>query len=239
MNKTYEIPIIDTVSKKIETQFLFLQINALENLPICDLIPMVSQERKEKIENYKYDMDRRLSLYSELIVRWWICNKLNINNNDIVINTNKYGKPYYRDFPNIFYNISHTYGALIAAFSSSEIGVDIEEVKSIDIKIAQRVFTVSEQEYIASSSNINAAFYEIWTKKEAYVKFLGKGLSLPLDKFCVFDNEIRKITRTYNMNRYIMSVCYNAMDGSQEIAFYKENDLQNLFRNSQKLCVIT
>lgn len=91
---------------------------------------------------------------------------------------------------NIFFNLSHSGSkALVAVTSICEIGVDIEKQKilaELD-DIAKRFFSHSEYETLLALPNLQrkAAFFRIWTRKEALIKANGLGMSMPLDKFNV------------------------------------------------------
>jgi 4'-phosphopantetheinyl transferase len=88
------------------------------------------------------------------------------------------------------FNISHSGGIALLAFSRGrEIGVDIEQVRpNSDLDaIARRFFSKHEQQQLAALSSAEKidAFFRCWTRKEAYVKATGDGLSLPLSQFDV------------------------------------------------------
>jgi 4'-phosphopantetheinyl transferase len=101
-----------------------------------------------------------------------------------VLKKNEYGKPYLESYPDFHFNISHTKNAIAIAISGSEIGVDIERLREPDLKIAHRFFTKNEVKYI-EAGDVAERFFEIWTKKEAYIKWQGKGLAIPLRSFDV------------------------------------------------------
>jgi len=93
-----------------------------------------------------------------------------------------HGKPYFTDpaLKDIFFSRSHTEGHEIVVFSDKEIGIDCENTEARPgiedryMGIAGRYFTDDEQAYIDGSVE---RFYEIWTSKEAYMKYTGKGFS--------------------------------------------------------------
>lgn len=106
---------------------------------------------------------------------------------------NAYGKPHLHPAQNsaaFYFNISHTDSMMLIGITQHrEIGVDIESMKPDTdyLNIARSFF--STQEYTALSqlplSEQCAAFYRAWTRKEAYIKALGEGLSCPLNSFSV------------------------------------------------------
>ena len=89
------------------------------------------------------------------------------------------------------FNLSHSYGlALLAVTRGAQIGVDIERIHP-DLayeRIADRFFSSEE---VASLRTLpqndirRKAFFACWTRKEAYLKAIGEGLSCPLDRFTV------------------------------------------------------
>lgn len=112
----------------------------------------------------------------------------------LIILRDEKGKPYFafsdlagrqsEKFP-IHYSVSHSgsfWGCLMA---QEPVGFDMEEFrdKVNHIKIAKRYFTEEEYQYILKMGL--EGFFDIWVSKEAYVKFLGLGLSKGLDSFSV------------------------------------------------------
>jgi 4'-phosphopantetheinyl transferase len=193
----------------MKSKLYFLEIDDAINQSNWEwLLPFISINKQIRIKKLKYDIDKKLSLYAELIVRYDICKELNIINDNIEFKTNAYGKPYLYGYYNYEFNISHTRNAIVIATSDKAIGVDIEFMRMPDMRIAKNYFIKDELAYIMrSEKDTTKAFYEIWTKKEAYIKYIGKGLSLPLSSFNVFDSKLGKKIDTFNMNGYICSIC--------------------------------
>lgn len=88
----------------------------------------------------------------------------------------KNGKPYLSDYPNINFNISHCSGAACCIFGSGVVGVDIQEVRSFNMRSAMKVCSSSEIERICASSEPDMEFCRIWTVKEALLKLNGDGI---------------------------------------------------------------
>ena len=88
----------------------------------------------------------------------------------------------------LYFNISHAHQmALFAINTDTPIGVDIEHISAIeDVDLlAQQFFSKLESQrfLLLPSSKKLEAFYTIWTRKEAFIKAIGEGLSYPLDQF--------------------------------------------------------
>lgn len=103
----------------------------------------------------------------------------------------------------IRFNLSHSQGlALYAITRDHEIGVDLESVRANIAweDIARRYFAPREVEALRSvpASSRAGAFLNCWTRKEAFVKARGEGLSLPLDQFevSVAPGEPARLLRT-------------------------------------------
>jgi len=102
------------------------------------------------------------------------------------------GKPYLQDPENrrLQFNLSHSeHCAVYAVVQDCELGVDVERIKELaDMdSVARRFFSHAE---VADLQTVRSelhtlAFYNCWTRKEAYIKAVGSGLSLPLDQFRV------------------------------------------------------
>lgn len=110
---------------------------------------------------------------------------------------NQYGKPYLpNSLPALYFNISHSHKLALAGFSSDlEIGVDVEYKRPdwSGLHIAERFFA---EEEVRELNNLpmqyqHQAFFECWSRKEAYIKARGTGLATPLRKFTVSINPER------------------------------------------------
>ncbi len=88
------------------------------------------------------------------------------------------------------FNVAHSGGKAVLAFSSGrELGVDVEEIRPelATASYARQFFSACEEAEFARLAPAlrTLAFYLWWTRKEAFVKAAGQGLSLPLASFDV------------------------------------------------------
>jgi phosphopantetheinyl transferase len=89
----------------------------------------------------------------------------------------------------VHFNVSHSSGWAIYALGLGEVGVDLEFVRPIPEMqaLVDQYLSVAERSGFGSVPDDQElkAFYNCWTRKEAYVKVLGGGLFIPLDQFDV------------------------------------------------------
>lgn len=166
---------------------------------------MLSAFRKQRADKCKLNNDRLRSVAAGVLLNRGL-KKYNLSERDMNYSQNSYGKPYFTEYPKINFSISHSCDMCIVCFSDREIGCDIEKIETADMKIADRFFEKAEKDFITNSKDINSAFYKIWTLKESYIKAVGKGLSMPLNSFSVFDVSNYSF-KQYFENGYSISVC--------------------------------
>ena len=98
---------------------------------------------------------------------------------------NDRGRPYFKN-TDIRISISHSGDIWLCALGRNETGIDIERITDRNhLKIAERFFTPEENRFVASGGA--DGFFRLWVRKEAYVKYIGKGISYGLDSFSLSD----------------------------------------------------
>lgn len=176
------------------------------------LLNNIAVEKKTKLGKFLFYEDAQRSLLGDLLIRMLIYKYNYSNKKTIVFKENKYGKPYLADSSNIHFNISHSGNHVVCAICDKPVGIDIEDIKPIDLNIAKRFFTSNEYNYITMAKSIESKyqkFYFIWTRKEAYVKQQGIGLNIPLNTFDVLEshNDIY-FKCIYENGDSICNICY-------------------------------
>ncbi|MCW8929907.1 MAG: 4'-phosphopantetheinyl transferase superfamily protein [Gammaproteobacteria bacterium] len=181
-------PIAVTLSDNIIDVWL-CQLTDIENRnPL--FLPQLSKEEKNRAERFKFDIHRNRFIASHGFVRTVLAKYLNCETSDIDFLKGEQGKPYLSisNSGNLQFNLSHTQDvAILAVTKDVAVGVDIEHNdRKTDWKgICKRFFTEPEQEALFSLNTEQQAnaFFDLWTRKEAYMKVLGTGLSLSPTEF--------------------------------------------------------
>lgn len=127
------------------------------------------------------------------------------------IEYNTYGKPYLST-QDIQFNISHNAHHWICAVDFNQVGIDIEEIGTAKEKIIKRFFSELEKQQVlkaTSKEETDRFFFSIWTRKEAYLKYLGVGLSISLSSFDVVDLSAKEECCFENLiyNNACISIC--------------------------------
>jgi 4'-phosphopantetheinyl transferase len=158
---------------------------------ITDFWGTLTPDEQERAARFHFDIDREHFIAARGMLRAILSRYLATPPEKIRFGYGPYGKPFLlapdRD---IRFNLSHSSGVgLFAVTRGRELGIDLERIRDeiTEEQIAERFFSSSEVTALrALPAGLKVAgFFNCWTRKEAYIKATGKGLSLPLDQFDV------------------------------------------------------
>ncbi|UCE20083.1 MAG: 4'-phosphopantetheinyl transferase superfamily protein [Gemmatimonadota bacterium] len=153
----------------------------------------LSADERDRSARFKFQKDRDGYIAAHGILRAVLSRYVNTKPCQLRFYANNFGKPSLDTstgpgMPR--FNMAHSSGlALFCISRDREVGIDLETIRPLDeIKeIAAQSFSPKEVETLLALPDKEQveAFYTCWTRKEAYVKARGMGLSLPLDRFDV------------------------------------------------------
>lgn len=159
---------------------------------------VISDAERERIRNIKIPEVRRLRLRAAAVRRILIGSYLNMRPGLVQLETGRFGKPYVVSGTSpLKFNSSHSDNKVMLAFARDmEIGIDIERISHVSDAegIAQTCYTPNENAELLKleGDEKQRMFFRIWTRKEAFIKGVGAGLSLPLNAFnALTDDQIR------------------------------------------------
>jgi 4'-phosphopantetheinyl transferase len=147
---------------------------------------MLSDDERSRAEAFRFPDLRRKFTLARGVLRVLAGRYTGVPPEAVTFQYNAAGKPelWPRD-SGLSFNLSHSGGLAAYAFAmASEVGIDVEQVRPIpDLEsIAARHFSAPEcsELFAADPASRCEIFYRIWTRKEAYVKAIGSGLSIAL-----------------------------------------------------------
>ncbi|MCX6622614.1 MAG: 4'-phosphopantetheinyl transferase superfamily protein [Acidobacteria bacterium] len=151
---------------------------------------ILSEDELERAARYRFERDRRRYTARRLMLRVLLGKYLARDPAEVRLSYGPYGKPGAENAGALCFNLSHSHGEAVYAFTAGQrVGVDVEQIRAgVDTEaIARSFFSDEECRAIRTfdRSEWPAAFFRCWTRKEAYVKALGEGLSFPLKAFDV------------------------------------------------------
>jgi 4'-phosphopantetheinyl transferase len=153
----------------------------------------LAADEQARAERFYFERDREHFVVARGVLRAILGGYLNRAPESLSFCYSSHGKPALAgesDAHAIHFNVSHSHGvALYAVTRGREVGIDLERIRpGVEVvEIAERFFSPREVAMLqALPTEFQCeAFFRCWTRKEAYIKARGEGLSLPLDQFDV------------------------------------------------------
>ena len=156
-------------------------------------LQVLSDDERVRAARFHFSRDRQRYVAARALLRTILGGYLASNPKHLTFRYSEKEKPTlshtYAD-QELEFNVSHSGSVALLAFARGrQVGVDVERVRQdFDVEaIAGRFFSLLEREQLSdfSPAEIHEAFFRCWTRKEAYIKATGAGLSLPLSQFDV------------------------------------------------------
>lgn len=152
---------------------------------LCDdLLPLLPAEEQGRAATFLRAAPRQRFVQSRAVLRTLAARRLGVSPVGLPIRRTPTGKPYIPD-AGLHVNLSHSEGIAVCAFcESSPVGIDIEQIRLLPEMLSIAHSHFSSEEYRRLQAMDPAAqceaFFQGWTRREAYVKALGDGLSRTL-----------------------------------------------------------
>lgn len=174
---------VEVYGKKLESEENFLEKKEI-------LLSLLPDSCKEPINRFKRVQGAQRSLLGELLSRKIISQKVQIPVKEISFKKTEKGKPYL-ELHEVEFNLSHSGDWVVFAISQKEVGIDVEKIKKINYRIAERFFSKDEFSVLneKTGKEKQAYFFDLWTLKESYLKLIGTGLTRSLDSFSVIQSK--------------------------------------------------
>ena len=164
--------------------------------PLAEILHLhncLSPDEQERANRFHFDKDRQHFIAGRGMLRHILSRYLHTPPEQLRFAYNQYHKPSLAApfaAHKLYFNLSHSGElALYALAQQPEIGIDIERLRRNFAyeEVAERFFAPAETAVLRQMpADLKAqTFFNCWTRKEAYIKGHGMGLSLPLDSFIV------------------------------------------------------
>lgn len=170
-----------------EVQLWKFDLDELWQEEAADLLAV---DERDRARRYRFGLHRRRFITGRAVVRSVLGAYLDEDPRRLSFEYGRQGKPSLRGPTDLVFNLSHSANlALLAVGRRAPLGVDVERIREIPEleAIARQTFSDREAAAVlrASGQQRRVRFFQCWTRKEAFVKALGGGLSIPLRAFDV------------------------------------------------------
>lgn len=150
----------------------------------------LTPDERKRAEAFRFENLRQSFVLTRGALRVLLGRYLHVPPAEIRLAYGSKGKPRLAESESPAFNVSHSGGLAVFSFAErGEIGIDVEEIHALtDMQdVAERFFCPAETAELISLpvNQRERAFFHCWTRKEAYIKALGEGLSVPLNDFQV------------------------------------------------------
>lgn len=179
------------------------------DLDIDKALARVSAQRRRHAMQFVKEHDRKLSLAAYLLLLEALEKEYGITEAP-EFSFGPHRKPFLKDYPHIHFNLSHCSAAVLCVVSDRPVGCDIETVESpLDMDLCRYCCSPAEIDAILKAPSPPLAFYGLWTRKEAFLKLSGEGLSDNLPGLLETDEADRAVfdTRIGPDASYVYTVC--------------------------------
>lgn len=154
-----------------------ININDLSDEEKAKCFSLMSEQRKKYIESVTSIKRKNESIAGEWLAKKAAAEELNLPLDQILLERTEKGKPFIKN-ANFHISISHSGNFAAVVTHSSPVGLDIEELRRVDLRVVQRVCSESDKKLL-DKKDFDLSFLKIWTAKEAYFKMLGTGIINP------------------------------------------------------------
>lgn len=153
-----------------------------------DALAMLDHVKRERVERIRRRKDKMRTVFGDLLARQLLSEVLRVSPESLSFIYSDMGKPHLENGAYHF-NISHSEDMVAVCVHEAPCGIDIEKIRGIDPKLALRFFSPAEQLYLFGhepkdvdlerplTPDAQLRFFEIWTAKEAYLKYTGEGMT--------------------------------------------------------------
>ena len=161
----------------------------LDHASVADCYALLDAAERARAARFRFERDRRRYVVRRGRLRTLLAGYLDHEPADVALTVDRFGKPALATGA-LRFNLSHSHGlALYAIAFGIEVGCDLErrDPRLAGADVAARFFSPGEVRALRAlaPARRTEGFFNCWTRKEAYVKARGCGLSLPLDGFDV------------------------------------------------------
>jgi 4'-phosphopantetheinyl transferase len=154
----------------------FSNIELLEDNFLYNCSCFLSQIQLKKLQHFRFSSDRIQGALGYLLLVYSL-KKEKVFNKLPELEYSNFGKPFMTNYTEWHFNISHCNNVVTCIIDRVPVGIDVEKVREYDEYLAKEICSNKELGIIRQSKDPANALYELWTRKEAVLKWQGTGIT--------------------------------------------------------------
>ena len=184
------------------TKLYLLDLRRYESGLWRELLPQISASRRSRALACRFEPDKM-----RIVCAGWLLQKAleqaGVAPQEQIFLENEYGKPYLPNHPDVHFSLSHSGVWAACAIADHPIGVDIE-LPRCRLDVARRFFHPDELKDAEALDRIERSdlLNRLWTGKEAFLKMLGCGMTVPLNSFMIHLGDTAELEQSYTDKPY-------------------------------------
>ena len=175
-----------------------------EPVNLEEILTLLPYWRRQKALSYRLPIDRFLCAKSFLMLEQMLLTNFGLNKCP-EFSYGENGKPYLKEYPEIFFNISHCRKGIACAVCDCPVGIDIEEIQQGG-EIRDLVLNREENAVVEMSETPEVEFTRIWTRKESFLKLTGEGIRDNMKNVLLEAQGVQFETVVNRDSSYVLSV---------------------------------
>ncbi len=175
-----------------------------EPVNLEEILTLLPYWRRQKALSYRLPIDRFLCAKSFLMLEQMLLTNYGLNKCP-EFSYGENGKPYLKEYPEVFFNISHCRKGIACAVCDCPVGIDIEVIQPGG-EIRDLVLNREENAVVEMSETPEVEFTRIWTRKESFLKLTGEGIRDNMKNVLLEAQGVQFETVVNRDSSYVLSV---------------------------------
>jgi 4'-phosphopantetheinyl transferase len=201
---------------------------------LAGLKQLLNKEEVARAARFHQEKDAQQFIITRAVLRILLADALALDPKEIDIISAQNKKPFLAKYNEVHFNVSHSANRAVIAIAKQAVGIDVEFLKTgFEYQsIVEYAFSETEAVHLQKSNHPYLEFFRLWTRKEAFLKGLGKGLinDLKLISCIGASNEIPAVIGTVACDwevstlvlgpAYIMSIAFERAFSSKQVNLF-------------------
>lgn len=173
------------------------------------MLSILSEDERGRAQRFRFEIHRKRFIIARYTLREILSLYLQMPPQNIQFTYSEHRKPALLNHPDLQFNLAHSHDIAVYALTLQHpVGIDIEKIEGDKQDLAKRFFSTQEITVLQAKPEPEriSSFYRVWARKEALLKAVGTGLSIPLASFSVATDDILESVQLEGSDWTLLSI---------------------------------